>query len=322
MPKQGCETETTDGSNIPESGKMNEVVPFVTISLSENGITNLTERLKELMIMWRWEADDARAAIVMVHGASEHHGRYKWLIEMWRSAGMHVIMGDLPGQGTSTRKRGHIDSFDDYINEIEVWVEEGLKYGKPVFLLGHSMGGLAVIRTMQEKHLPVEAVLLSSPALGLVEPPPKRLEWLSKGLNFVIPSMRFASHLEPGIATRNKEIQELDKNDSLYVRKVSVRWYREFVKAMKLAYETQDKFPDKPVYLFQAGADKIVDKVIVKEWFDKLKVSEKMYKEWNGLYHEVFNEPEREQVFAMAKSLIDMKLIDHDYPRSKDTIQE
>lgn len=273
--------------------------------------------------MWKYEADDAKAVMVMVHGASEHHGRYKWLIEMWRSVGVNVVMGDLPGQGTSTRKRGHIDSFDEYINEIESWVKEGMQYDLPVFLLGHSMGGLAVIRTMQEKHLPVEAVFLSSPALGLVEPPPKGLEWISKGLNYLSPSIRFSSHLQPGIATRNKEIQELDENDSLYVRKVSVRWYRELVKSMKLAYQNLKKFPDVPVYLFQGGDDKIVDKVIVKEWFDKLKVNEKMYKEWRDLYHEVFNEPEREQVFAMAKSLVEMKITDLTYIyETKRLIQE
>jgi len=66
-------------------------------------------------IMWKWEADgEAKAVIVMVHGELEHHGRYGWLIEQWRLAGFHVIMGDLPGQGLTSRvNRGHIESFDD-----------------------------------------------------------------------------------------------------------------------------------------------------------------------------------------------------------------
>lgn len=58
--------------------------------------------------MHKWEAVNPKGVIVMVHGAAEHHGRYRWLIEMWRSVGMHVIMGDLPGQGLTTRRRGHI----------------------------------------------------------------------------------------------------------------------------------------------------------------------------------------------------------------------
>jgi lysophospholipase len=266
-----------------------------------------------VVYVWTWEAEEPRATIVMVHGAAEHHGRYGWLIEMWRSENFNVVMGDLPGQGTSTRRRGHIDSFDQYIETVESWVKEAERFSMPIFLLGHSMGGLTVIRTLQEKQLPVKAAILSSPCLGLVEPPPKGLEWISKGLNIFVPSLRVDSHLEVGIATRNQEVKDEDENDSLYVRKVSIRWYQELVKSMRLAYENIDKFPDIPVLIFQAGDDKIVDKVIVREWFDKLHTNEKMYKEWAGLYHEVFNEPERDLVFNKAKLFVEMSLTEYNW---------
>lgn len=265
-------------------------------------------RIKGGVVLWKWEVENPRAVLVIVHGAFEHQGRYKWLTEMWRSDDINVILGDLPGQGTSTRQRGHIDSFDEYIETIATWVKEAETYELPLFILGHSMGGLAVIRTLQEKQLPVTAAILSSPCLGLVEPPPKHLEWLSKALNVFIPTFRLASHMEPNIATRNKEVMELDENDSLYVTKVSIRWYRELIKAMQLAYRNIDKVPDIPILIMQAGDDKIVDKVIVKEWFDKLKVSEKLYKEWPELYHEIFNEPERNQVYEFAKGFVEMQL--------------
>jgi lysophospholipase len=259
--------------------------------------------------MWKWEADNAKGTIVIVHGAAEHHGRYKWLIEMWRLSGYHVVMGDLPGQGTTTRrKRGHIQSFDEYINEVADWIEEAKTFHLPIFLLGHSMGGLVVIRTLQEKRLPVKGVILSSPCLGLVTYPSKGLDLLSKVLNYVMPSMLFDSGLSVEVATRNEEVREMDKNDSLYVTKVSVRWYRELIKAMQLAYRNIDKFPDIPLLLMQGGDDKIVDKVVVKEWFDKLPISEKVYKEWNKLYHEIFNEPERDDVFLYAKTFLDTQL--------------
>jgi len=259
-------------------------------------------------LMWKSEVENPRAVFVVVHGAFEHHGRYKWLTEMWRANQMNVVLGDLPGQGTSSRRRGHIDSFDEYIETISKWVNEAAAYNLPIFLLGHSMGGLAVIRTLQEKQLPVKAAILSSPCLGLTEPLPKGLEFASKALNILLPSLRLASHLEPNIATRNKEVMELDENDSLYVTKVSVRWYRELVKAMQNAVRNIERIPDIPMLLMQAGADKIVDKVVVKEWFDKLKVNEKLYKEWPNLYHEIFNEPERNEVFKYAKGFVEMQL--------------
>jgi lysophospholipase len=259
--------------------------------------------------MWKWEAENAKGTIVIVHGAAEHHGRYKWLIEMWRLSGYHVIMGDLPGQGTTTRrKRGHIESFDEYINEVSDWVEAAKTFHLPIFLFGHSMGGLVVVRTLQEKRMPVKGVILSSPCLGLVTYPPKGIDLLSKVLNYVFPSMLFNSGLSVEMATRNEEVREMDKNDSLYVTKVSVRWYRELIHAMRLAYRNIEKFPDVPVLLMQGGDDKIVDKVVVKEWFDQLPISEKVYKEWNKLYHEIFNEPERDQVFLYAKSFLDTQI--------------
>lgn len=258
--------------------------------------------------MWKWEAENAKAVIVMVHGAAEHHGRYRWLIEMWRSNGLHVVMGDLPGQGTTTRRRGHINSFDDYMKEIKNWVQEAEKYQLPIFLLGHSMGGLAIIRTLQEYELQVEAVLLSSPCIGLVEYPPKGLEWMTNALNYLCPMMLFDSKLSVQKATRNKEVQELDSNDTLYVTKVSVRWYHELRKAMKLSTINIAKLPNIPVLLMQAGDDKIVDKTVVREWFDKLSIHEKTYKEWPGLYHEIFNEYERDDVFTFAHSFVETQL--------------
>lgn len=259
--------------------------------------------------MWKWEAEHAKAVIVMVHGASEHHGRYTWLIEQWRKEQFHVAMGDLPGQGTTSRKqRGHIHSFNDYIETIDEWVRNVTDYELPIFLFGHSMGGLAVIRALQEKTLPVTAVILSSPCLGIVEPPPKPLDILSKGLNVIMPSLRLRSHLEPGLGTRNEEIKERDKHDSLYVRKVSIRWYRELVQAIKLAHNKAANFPNIPLLIHQAGDDKIVDKHMVRQFFDTLPLDEKMYKEWEGLYHEVFNEPERDIVFHLTKHFAAMRL--------------
>jgi lysophospholipase len=258
--------------------------------------------------MWKWEAEYPRGVMVMVHGAAEHHGRYRWLIEMWRSIGLHVIMGDLPGQGLTTRRRGHIVSFDEYIETVETWIKEAQKYDLPIFLLGHSMGGLAVIRTLQEKQLPVWGVILSSPALGLIQSPPAYMELLSKSLNKLLPSMLFDSHLSVEKVTRNPEIRESDKNDSLYVTKVSVRWYREFINAMNQAFKNIEKIPDIPILLMQAGEDKVVEKNIVRQWFDELDVCEKIYKEWPQLYHEIFNEPEQDEVFLYAKSFVDLHL--------------
>jgi lysophospholipase len=260
--------------------------------------------------MWKWETDqEARAVIVIVHGAMEHHGRYGWLIEMWRSSGYHVIMGDLPGQGmTSRSQRGHIDSFDEYITEVKDWVQAAYQFELPVFVIGHSMGGLVTVRMLQETHINVAGVVLSSPCLGLIKPPSKAVEFLSYGLNKVAPMVKFPSGLTVDMATRNADVREIDSNDSLYITKVSVRWYRELIQATKLAFANLEKMPDIPLLVMQAGDDRIVNKVMVKKWFNELTLSEMHYKEWPKCYHEIFNEPERDDVFEYAKTFVESRI--------------
>lgn len=256
--------------------------------------------------MWKWEAEgEAKAVIVIVHGAMEHHRRYGWLIEMWRTSGFHIIMGDLPGQGiTSRSRRGHIESFDDYIFEVKDWVQAAYRYDLPVFLLGHSMGGLISIRLLQEEKLNIAGVILSSPCLGLVKTPSKILNALSIGLNIIYPSLRMNSGLTVEMATRNLDVREADVNDTLYVTKVSIRWYRELMSAMKIAFEKLEAIQDIPMLVMQGGDDKIVNKATVREWFNHVQLSEKRFKEWPKCYHEIFNEPEREEVFEYAKDFV------------------
>ncbi|USK69582.1 alpha/beta hydrolase [Peribacillus asahii] len=260
--------------------------------------------------MWKWEAEGAaKAVIVIIHGSMEHHGRYKWLVQMWRSAGYHVVMGDLPGQGTTTRaNRGHINSFDEYLDEVKIWIEAAYEYSLPVFLLGHSKGGLIVIRLLQEEEWDIAGIILSSPCLGLKRQPPKMLNTLSYALNLVYPTYKVDSGLSPELVTRNKEVQETDKNDSLYVTKISVRWYRELVQAIKDAFEEIPELQDVPLLVMQGGEDLVVDKKMVREWFNYNLLSEKQFKEWPNLYHEIFNEPEREDVFNYALGFVETRL--------------
>ena len=260
--------------------------------------------------MWKWEAEEEpKAVVVIIHGAMEHHRRYGWLIEKWRLSGFHVIMGDLPGHGLTSRAgRGHIDSFDEYIFEVKDWIQAAYQFNLPVFLIGHSMGGLIAIRLLQEEKMKLAGVILSSPCLGLVKKQPKLLSLMAYGLNVVMPSFRLNTGLTIDMATRNDEVREADMNDTLYLTKVSVRWYRELNIAMKLAFENNNKIQDIPFLVMQGGEDKIVNKETVKNWFNFVPLSEKRFKEWPKCYHEIFNEPEREEVFEYAQDFFNSQI--------------
>ncbi|OMP67407.1 alpha/beta hydrolase [Domibacillus epiphyticus] len=260
--------------------------------------------------MWKWECEgNPKGVIVMVHGALEHHGRYGWLIEMWRQSGFHVVMGDLPGQGmTSRSRRGHISSFTEYTKEVSEWVRAAYQFDLPVFLLGHSMGGLIITRYLQEQKPELAGVILSSPLFKMKHAPSKHLHMVSHGLNSVTPSLKFDAGITVEMSTRNEEVRTLDQDDPLFVRKVSVRWYREIVQAIKIAAAGPGELPDIPLLIMQAGDDKVTDGSAVRAFAKKIDVSELQYKEWPGLYHEIFNEPEREIVFRYTLDFVHNRL--------------
>lgn len=262
--------------------------------------------------MWNWEARDPRGVFVLVHGSGEHHGRYEWLIEKWRSNGFHVVMGDLPGHGAHPKIRGHIDSFNEYIDAVSRWVRKAGTLGLPIFLFGHSLGGLVVARTLMEKRLPITGVVLSSPCFGLVHPPPPPLQAFARVADLIAPKFRVRIKKPGGnpMATRNRDRLKEDGKDPLLVAKISIRWYNELERAIRSAWGNMDKFPDVPLLIMQAGSDRIVDKNRVYQWFNRLSIKDRTYKEWDGLFHEIFNEPEREEVFDYAQEFVNAHLPD------------
>ncbi|MFD2922781.1 alpha/beta hydrolase [Halobacillus naozhouensis] len=247
-----------------------------------------------------------QTTIVIVHGAFEHIGRYQHLIKQLKDDGYKVICRDLPGQGRSEGVKGHIDSFHQYIHTIEEWLQEADE--GPVFLLGHSMGGLAVIRTMQQIKPKVNGVILASPAVGILEGASKPMEVASRMLNRVCPKLQVGTQLKSEKVTRNESVRKRDGEDALILEKVSVRWYREFQHNIQQAFVKINEFPEVPLLIMQAGEDLMVDAEKTKEWFHSVDLSEKTYKEWPGLYHEIFNEPEWKQVYTYTSHFIHQQL--------------
>lgn len=262
--------------------------------------------------MWKWEAEgQAKATVVLVHGAGEYHVRYEWLTAQLQQLGFQVIMGDLPGQGTTEGPRGHVDSFQEYILTVTAWIRKAKALGLPVILFGHSMGGLissATLRNLPEEELP-DMTVLSSPCFGLTKKQPLHKRAAVNVLNKVAPRTMFPNGLESGTGTRHPVMRERDAGDTLLIKRVSARWYKELLKAMNEAHQKVEEMPDIPIYVMQGGEDKIVDKQAVREWFNKLTVNEKFYKEWPGLYHEVMNEPERDEVLAHMAGFITAQLV-------------
>jgi lysophospholipase len=249
-----------------------------------------------------WEPDsEVQAVIVIVHGAGEHIGRYEHVVQWFVEQGVAVVGGDLPGLGRSGGRRGHIDDFAHYVRTVKQWLAEAQKRYRdvPIFVLGHSMGGLIVARLLQESDaasLPLRGALLSSPCLALKLTVPQWKQRVAAVLDRLAPTFRMPNGIESSSVSRSPEIVESYSVDPLIESRVSVRWFTQLQRAMNLAIADAGTI-NQPIFVLQAGADLLVDPDKSIQFVEKAASSDKNIKVYPGLYHELLNEPERRQVF-------------------------
>lgn len=121
-----------------------------------------------LRIWYRsWRPQAARAVIVVVHGLGEHGGRYANLVAELVPRGYALYVPDLRGHGRSSGLRGHCDRFVDYVADLKSAVQEAQTQepGLPLFVYGHSLGGLIVLRHALERPQGARGLVISAPAL-------------------------------------------------------------------------------------------------------------------------------------------------------------
>ena len=248
--------------------------------------------------MWKWEAKgQAKAVIVLVHSAYEHHLRYAWQIEQWRSADFHVIMGDLPGHGKAApADQAHSETFREYEKSIKISIRAALENELPVFIIAHGLGATIAINLLSKTTYPIAGIVLSSPWLRLLKTPPKMPAALT-GLHKLAPNLNLEHPIEIGDLTRNQEVIDMEQDDPLYNPVVTAGWYHELQGYMRQAAQSAGKLPDIPVFLHTGGADRVADKEAAKQWLRQQNLKEYGYKEWTRCCHDVFQEPEREDLF-------------------------
>ncbi|WP_218085239.1 alpha/beta fold hydrolase [Staphylococcus epidermidis] len=256
--------------------------------------------------MWKWETEnDAKGVVVIAHNILEHTGRYAYVITMLRRNGYHVIMGDLPGQGqTSRAQKGQIDDFNTYHENILEWIKIANEYKIPTFVLGVGLGGLIILNLLEKTELPIEGILLFSPMLELKRDYKGCKNKLISNVGKISKDTRFKVGITTQDLTRNDEIIEETANDGLMLKKVTYSWYNLINEKMK---ETMDHIRDiKPIsaLIMYGTNDKILETQSINEMKDKLKSKEMYFKVWDGLYHEIHNEPERDLVMRYVLSFL------------------
>jgi alpha-beta hydrolase superfamily lysophospholipase len=246
---------------------------------------------------WR-PVQEPKAWITMSHGTSEHSGRYDHMGRVLNEAGYALVMPDLHGNGLSEGKRGHIDSFSQYTDDLKAALEYTRgQHPKAHFLGGHSLGGLIAARVAIENPPGISGVFLSGAAFRLAFDPPAWKTRVSGFLSRFLPSLQFSNEFDMADLTHDTEIVERQRNDLHNHGKVTPRMYVEVLKTQQEVKNRTDRLK-LPLLVMHGGADKINAVSGSEEFHSAAGSKEKRLIIYEGFYHEIFNEIEREKVFS------------------------
>jgi len=240
-----------------------------------------------------------KAILLVAHGMFEHSGRYVNLANYFVPKGYAVYGLDHRGHGKSEGLRGYVEHFSDYLNDLEAFFDivRGEQGDTKLFLIGHSMGGtIATAYAIHHQH-ELAGLILSGAGLkppGDVSPVLLTLAPIAARLLPKLGTIAF----DPAAACRDQDAIDTVTNDPLFYHgKVCIRLGTEMLKQIQ-ELPHQISWLNLPILIMHGTADKLSDPAGSQMLYQRAGSKDKTLKLYEDFYHEVFNDPEHEQVFA------------------------
>jgi lysophospholipase len=260
----------------------------------------------------RWQAwlPDAppHAVVLLAHGLAEHGGRYAHVGAAMSERGLGVYALDHRGHGRSSGARTQIDSIEHTVDDLHTLATEvGARHdAAPTFLLGHSMGGAIAFAYALRHQDELAGLVLSAPALVIEGVSPLTIA-AGRLLSKVAPGAGVLQ-LDGTAVSRDPEVVKRYDSDPLNYRgKIVARTGAELVAMARVAPE---RLPELrlPLLVMQGTADRLVPVKAAQLVYDRAGSQDKTIKTWDGLYHEILNEPEQQQVLAEMIEWIEARM--------------
>lgn len=229
---------------------------------------------------------DADRALLVIHGYGEHGGRYIRTLEPFVEAGYRVLLPDLRGHGRSEGRRGHVMRFQQYLDDVRLFLDELQTPADQTALLGHSNGGLIVLQWLLRNHSSVGAAAVTSPFLGVALDAPAWKIWAGKILSRVTPTLNLPSEIEARDVSRDPAVVESYDSDPLIHHVINARWYTEAMAAIDEAFVKSNNIRT-PLLVVQAGDDRIADAQATRRWVGGVSADFVEHEEAEGAFHEV-----------------------------------
>jgi acylglycerol lipase len=251
-----------------------------------------------LEIYWQaWLPEgEPRAVVVLAHGASEHGGRYAWTGEQLNARGYAVYAIDHRGHGKSAGGRAVIDRMGNAVEDLHTLVERagGAHPGRPLVLLGHSMGGCVALAYTEEHEDALDALVLSGP-LAVLEAASPAQRIVGRVLSAVAPSLGVVAIDSTAVSRDPQVVTDYDDDPLNYHGKLPARTVAELSKAIEGFPEAVTRFK-LPLLVMHGTADRLVPIAGGEMVAERAGSEDKTFKRYDGLFHEILNEPERQQV--------------------------
>ena len=253
-----------------------------------------------LGIHWQAWRDDARirAAVVISHGAAEHSGRYRHVVERLVPDGYAIAALDHRGHGRSQGRRAVIDRWANAVADLDTFVDRARdeRPDIPLFLLGHSLGGAIALSYALEHQDKLDGLIVSAPAAALEAASPV-VRLASKVLSAVVPTLGVFAVDPAAISRDEREVDAYATDPLVHHGKLPARTVAEVAAAIE-GYPSRVHVLELPLLVMHGTADRLAPLAGTQMIHAGARSADKQVELYDGFYHEIFNElPEdRERV--------------------------
>lgn len=275
--------------------------------LQSNSVIVATDQTIPLFVdCWQGASQTTGRVLLVVHGLGEHGGRYQHFSEYLGDVFDRIYAMDHRGHGRSSGERGYAPRFDDLIDDLKRVAAhvQAQEQGKKLYLLAHSFGGLVALRLLlKETNLPFQAAIISAPLLGVKLKVPKYKKLLGEVLGRTLSRIQLTNEVNPSHLSHDPKVVEAYVKDRLVHKKITPRLYLDMMATMDWVNQQTGPMAC-PVLFVVPGDDRIVDSKVTIEFFRGLKYRDKELLEYPGMFHEAFNEIEKQKVFGDVKQWV------------------
>jgi alpha-beta hydrolase superfamily lysophospholipase len=242
-----------------------------------------------------WEIADAKANLILIHGAGEHIGRYDHWAKYFNSQKINVFGTDHFGHGNSPGIRGHFPDYQIYLDEVKALINKTKEEfpGLPLIIYGHSLGGNIILNWILENEESYDYAIASAPWIRLKLVPPKWKINLMNLLGGLLPALSQKNELDPIWLSRDSNVVADYIKDPLVHNNITLSAAKALFERAEILNTFNRQINDK-VLLIHGLDDNITDSLASKEFADRTGVD---FYGAKGLFHEIHNEPEQVEIF-------------------------